>query len=292
MGRAWPANCSRLRFVGLGSSFARPGRPWLRSGSYAQPRRVVADEHGLRMGILVILKVGRSPTEAVGYTPALEGVCVRFLSSYLLSLLFTALLVISTVHGATGHAQTDQATIRAVPQSSNVSRSTHEVDVSIDVENVHDLAGFQFVLAVDGGVVKPVTAQKSLFLAQTGREIVCNQPTVESSAIRLACVTLRDQPPGVDGNGTIATVILQPVNRGTSSLSLTNTKLVHRDGTEIPSSVVNGQLIVRGDSWWTTRHIAFVAVGIAILLVAGLVVYWRVRGKIAVKSASELSAGP
>ena len=179
---------------------------------------------------------------------------------------------------AVGHAQEDQATVRVVAPAS-VTTSNDKVDVSIDVENVTDLAGFQFVLAADTDVLRPISAQKTTFLANTGREIVCSSPTIEAGAIRMACVTLRLQPAGVDGAGTIATVSFKPLQNGTSQLALRNVKLLHPDGSELPSTVVNGELKVTGASWWTTPHITLVTTGIAlaIIVLAGLGAVWKIR---------------
>lgn len=192
----------------------------------------------------------------------------------------TALLL-----SAPGHAQTPTAAtiLRVVPPSESVATSKDQVDISINVENVTDLAGFQFVLAVDPAVFKPLAARKTQFIGQTGREIVCGDPTIESAAVRLACVTLRPTPPGVNGSGAIATITLKPVAKGNSELALRNVKLVRPDGTEIPNTVANARIAVTGSSWWTTMHILIVigsAAAVAVLVAAA--VAWRVRARGAV----------
>lgn len=192
-----------------------------------------------------------------------------------------ALSCATAVWGATHAAQQDSATMRAVPPSSSVAKSDKAFDVKIDVENVSNLGGFQFVLVVDSSVLKPMAALKTAFLSQTGREIYCPDPTIEDAAIRFACVTLREQPAGVDGSGTIATVSLKPIAKGTSTIELKEVKLVHPDGTEIPSTAETAKLTVTGGSgWWTTTHILLVAgaaVLAALVIVAGVMLLMRLQ---------------
>ena len=181
--------------------------------------------------------------------------------------------------GAAHAAQQGTATIRAVPPSSSVAKSDKTVDVKIDVENVSNLGGFQFVLVVDSSVLKPTGALKTAFLGQTGREIYCPDPTIEDAAIRFACVTLREQPAGVDGSGTIANVSFKPVAKGATDLTLKEVQLVHPDGTVIASTAVDGRISVTGSSWWTRTHIVIVAAAavVAVLIVLAVAVGVRLQ---------------
>ncbi|HYM14735.1 MAG TPA: cohesin domain-containing protein [Dehalococcoidia bacterium] len=175
-------------------------------------------------------------------------------------------------------AQQSPATVRAEGPSGSVSKSAKQVVVAIKASNVHDLAGFQFVLAFDASVLKPLAVNKTQFLAQSGREILCADATLEQAAVRLSCVTLRETPAGVDGGGTLANVIFQPVSSGTTALALKNVILVHRDGSPLPITVQDGKLSVSGSSWWTTTRIILVAGGGAIVvLVVAAGVWWARR---------------
>jgi hypothetical protein len=183
-------------------------------------------------------------------------------------------------------AQTDQAVVRVVTPSDSVAKSNNQVEVSINVENVTNLAGFQFVLTVDPSVFKTLAVRKTLLIGQTGREIVCGDPTIEAAAVRLSCVTLREKPAGVDGSGTIATVTLQPLAKGASDLVLDNVKLVHPDGTELPSTVANARLKVTGGSWWTTTRIILVSGGAVLVALTALATVRRVRARATPTSAT------
>ncbi len=155
-----------------------------------------------------------------------------------------------TAHPARG--QDNRATVSVdAPQS--VSATAGQVDVAIKVANAKDLAGFQFVLTVDESKLKPLSVKQTTFLAQSGREIFCGDPTIEAAAVRFSCVTLRLTPAGVDGDGPLATVSLQPLQAGTTSLELSHVELVHPDGSPLPSTSVNGSLKVKdssGTTWW------------------------------------------
>ncbi len=200
-------------------------------------------------------------------------------SSILLILAAIGLAVSAAWPSQVSRAQSDAATVRVVPPSDSVTKSTKGIDVSIDVANVTNLAGFQFVLVVDPSVLKPLSARKTAFLSTSGREIFCPEPTIEDAAIRYACVTLRETPAGVDGSGTIATVSLQPAAKGTSDLVLKEVRLVHPDGTEIASTTADSRLSVTGGTWWSTLRIALVAGGGALALLVVLALVWRLRAR-------------
>jgi hypothetical protein len=189
----------------------------------------------------------------------------------IVSCLLTPIMVVNV------HGQTDAAVVQVAPRVSKVSTSSPEVDVDINVKNVQNLGGFQFVLVVDPSLLRPVAFFKTAFLAQTNREVICDDPTIEEGAVRVACVTLRDEPPGVDGTGTIGTITLKPLSVGTSDLELSRVKLVHPDGSELASSNVNAELTIAGSGSFQWRTILIVASGIALLLIIGMGAWLRRR---------------
>lgn len=162
-----------------------------------------------------------------------------------------ALVALSwAAHPARG--QDDQATV-SVDAPESASATAGQVDVGINVANAKDLAGFQFVLTFDESKLKPLSVKQTTFLAQSGREIFCGDPTIEAAAVRFSCVTLRLTPAGVDGDGPLATVSLQPLQTGTTSIELSHVELVHPDGSVLPSTTVNGSLKLKsssGTTWW------------------------------------------
>jgi hypothetical protein len=176
-----------------------------------------------------------------------------------------------------GRAQSDRVIVRAVPPSDHLSRSKDQVDVAIEVENASNLAAFDFILTVDPRLLRVISVQKTPFLTQTGREAVCGQPVIQDGSARLACVTLREAPPGVDGSGTIATVSIQPLETGKASLSLSNVRLLHPDGSELPSTATNGELTIASGGFWTRTRVLLLASGGVLLVCIALAIAWRVR---------------
>jgi hypothetical protein len=149
--------------------------------------------------------------------------------------------------------------------------------LSIDVKGARNLAGFQFVLSFDSRLLQAESVDKTGFLAGSGREIVCKDPTIEAGAVQLTCVTLGLQPPGVDGDGAIAVVTLKATGHGSTPLALSRVKLVHPDGSELPSTSSDGRLTVGGSGaafpWWAGVLIGIAAVAAA----AGGALLWRRR---------------
>lgn len=176
------------------------------------------------------------------------------------------------------HSQNQQATVTVVAPKS-VGASAKSVEIQINVENASNLAGFQFVLNVNSQVLQPVSVDKTGFLTQSGREILCQNPTIESGAVRFTCVTLRDTPPGVDGSGTLAVVTLKPSGKGTSPLALSHVKLVHPDGSELPSRTVDGSLSMGSHGWFTWWRAALIAGAGVLFLILLTAFIWRRRAR-------------
>jgi hypothetical protein len=176
-----------------------------------------------------------------------------------------------------GQTQGNEAVVRAVPPSSSVSASADKIDVAIEVENVSNLAGFQFFLAVDPDVLRLLSADKTPFLAEGGREIVCRDPVIQDGVVLFACATLRPTPAGVDGTGTIATVSVKPLGSGRSSLTLSKVILVHPDGSVLPSVVTDGELTIVRTGFFTVGRVLLIAGGAVALIGVALAVVWRLR---------------
>jgi len=157
--------------------------------------------------------------------------------------------------GAAG-AQSDEMLVKVVAPES-VGRGADEVVVRIEAENATNLGAFQFQLAYDPDVLqvavdpqseKPLI-QRGDFLGSTGREVVCPDPESQPGVLRMTCVTLRMEPAGPDGAGTLATVTFTAVNSGSTELTLDRVKANNPDATEItPIQVQSGVLAVKGGS--------------------------------------------
>ena len=175
--------------------------------------------------------------------------------------------------------QNETATVK-VTAPSKVAVGSSDLQAQIDVSDVKNLGGFQFVLTVDSKVLKPVSVSKGEFLGSSGREVFCPEPTVDSDSLQLKCVTLRDHPAGADGNGILATVTLKPEAAGASALALSQVRLLEPDGTEIPSKTADGKVTVAKGGGLSKNWliIGAVAAGTVLVVVAGGAFAIRRRG--------------
>ena len=110
-------------------------------------------------------------------------------------------------------AQSDTAVV-TITAPAKAPPDGGELQIQVGVSNVKNIGGFQFVLTVDSKVLRPVAVTKGEFLGSSGREVFCPEPTVDSDSVLLECVTLREQPAGADGSGTLAIVTLKPEAAG------------------------------------------------------------------------------
>jgi hypothetical protein len=178
--------------------------------------------------------------------------------------------------------QSVTATVKVTAPSKAAPGGT-DLQAQIDVSDVKNLGGFQFVLTVDSKVLKPISVSNGEFLGSSGREVFCPEPTVDSDSVLLKCVTLRDHPAGADGSGTLATVTLKPETAGASDLALSQVQLLEPDGTTIPTKTASGKLIVAqgGSSLKNWLIIGAVAAGAVLVVGAGGAFAIRRRGNAA-----------
>jgi hypothetical protein len=197
-----------------------------------------------------------------------------------------ALLALA-IRPVTARGQAQAATV-AVEVASKTGTT---VQLNVGVRNASNLAGFQFVLSYDSNLLAAQDVTKTEFLTMSGRQLACQDPVIETGAVRYTCVTLGLLPPGVDGDGTLAVVTFKTSNSGTSPLALSKVILVHPDGTELPSTSVDGTLTIGGSSGfplWLRIVIGIAAAAV----IAGLVALtiWR-RRRSASSAASSGSLG-
>ncbi len=176
-------------------------------------------------------------------------------------------------------AQSDTAVV-TIMAPAKAAPDGDELQIQVGVSDVKNIGGFQFVLTVDSKILKPVSVAKGEFLGSSGREVFCPEPTVDSASVLLKCVTLRDQPAGADGSGTLAIVTLKPEAAGASDLALSHVRLLEPDGTEIPVKTADGRLTIAegGDSTKEWLIIGGVAAGAVLVVGAGGAFAIRRRG--------------
>ncbi len=183
------------------------------------------------------------------------------------ALAFGALPVLAQTTPAAG-----SASVRVEAPPGELPKGTNTVDVQVMVDNVENLGGFQFILNFDPNVLKATGADAGPFLGSSGREVLCNDPTIDDGAIRLSCVTLRQLPAGAVGSGLLATVHLDVIGSGRTDLSLDRVMLNTPPGQSIPMSGVTGSSLVAPDrgggfNWMLWGPV--IGVIVAVLAVAG-----------------------
>ena len=180
------------------------------------------------------------------------------------------ILSATAVLWSTGAFAQDSAATVTLTAPSKAAADGAELDVLVNVKNVKNLGGFQFVLTVDSKVLKPISVVKGEFLGSSGREVFCPEPTVDSDSVLLKCVTLRPEPAGADGAGLLATVRFKPQAAGTTDLSLSHVRLLQPDSTEIGSTSEDGKLNVSKDSGSSNTWLIVGAIAVvAVIVVAG-----------------------
>jgi hypothetical protein len=96
--------------------------------------------------------------------------------------------------------------------------------VSVVVENVTDLASYEFTLAWDNTALEFLSASNDTFLGSSGRPVFCPSPIVGENTVHMGCVTGGETPPGPDGSGVLAVLSFQ-VESGASAASPTRLHL-------------------------------------------------------------------
>lgn len=151
----------------------------------------------------------------------------------------TLLIVASLSQAASGVASAqNEIVVRVVPPEDKVTTDDGEMLVDIVTENVRNLAGYQFRLEFDPEVVQVAEDENGLprveegdFLGSSGRPVHCIGPESDEKSVVLRCVTLGPPvsfggTPGAEGSGTLATVVMLPVDEGKSELHLAEVILV------------------------------------------------------------------
>jgi hypothetical protein len=151
-------------------------------------------------------------------------------------------------------AQDSELLYRVVAPES-AAEGDQDVIVEIRAENAENLGAFGFQLTYDPDVLELAVdqtgqplIQRGDFLGSSGREVACPEPVVQSGVLRMSCNTLRMEPAGVDGAGTLATLTFVAVGSGAVDLTLDRPEANEPDATEIrPIALQSATLDVQGE---------------------------------------------
>jgi hypothetical protein len=209
-----------------------------------------------------------------------------------LSLLGVAVLVACLAGAAL--AQGNQARMSAEPPEESLKEGGPEFKVNIVVDDVTNLAAFQFSLSYDPSIIQYVGVKEGSFLGSTGREPQCTEPRIQPGqpeTLSFNCATLG--PPvslkgtaGPDGSGVLAEITFAPVGGGTTPLDLKDGILVAAEldaqgqPAQMETAVQGATLDVTsaggGISWALWGPV--IGVVAAVVVVGAIVLVVRLRG--------------
>ncbi len=171
------------------------------------------------------------------------GVCLSFV-------VYTV-LVNALVPGVKGEAPAPLRSFAAPRQTTvvKIDPASRSVDpgetfsVTVAIENVSDLGGFEFELTYDPSVVTATNVLLGPFLGSTGRSVGELGPTFGTGSLTYGAYSWGANP-GPDGDGVLATITLPAINTGASTLHLQNVAAAEPDGAPIPIRTEDGEVIV------------------------------------------------
>ena len=200
-----------------------------------------------------------------------------------LSALAAASIIAANIPTTPAYAQQGAPAMRVTSPVTEIDKSDDEFTVTVSVENVTNLGGFQFNLSYDDDVIEATGADKTDFLGSTGREVVCDDPEVQAGVIHVVCVSLRPTPEGVDGSGDVVTITFDPKGAGDTQLELSRVTLSTIDGTAIPDVQTSGaEVKVTGDSGMNLLLVIGIVVVAAVVIIgAGAALMMRRAGRAA-----------
>jgi hypothetical protein len=201
---------------------------------------------------------------------------VRTLPAALIALaLITASIATTRAQEETPAAAETPATGGAAPRVVVVPTLEGEtVKAEVNIEDVQNLAGFQFVLIFDGAKLEYERTEIGPFIEGSGREKVCPEPAVSDGAVRVSCVTLRPEPAGPDGSGNLATLYFRKEGHGTAEFSLDRLQLAEPLADLIQAESAGGSVELPDDRSFFEKNWVWLAtiggVALVVVVIAGL----------------------
>ncbi|MBN1888717.1 MAG: S8 family serine peptidase [Thermoflexales bacterium] len=131
------------------------------------------------------------------------------------------------------------------PSPRQVGDDEASTTVDVLVQDISDLAAFQFDLSYDPVVVRVSDVTLGAFLGSGGRSTTALGPTIDNTSGRLSFGGVSyGAAPGASGSGTLATITFSPQAAGSASLALANVQLRDTLNSQIPDDPQAGQIQV------------------------------------------------
>jgi len=117
--------------------------------------------------------------------------------------------------------------------------------VDVIVQDVSDLAAFQFDVIYNPAVVQVSDVTLGWFLGSSGRTATALGPQIDNTAGRVTFGGISyGAAPGAEGSGTLATLTFTPQTTGTTNLTFAGVQLRDSLNGEIPTDLQSGQIWV------------------------------------------------
>lgn len=133
---------------------------------------------------------------------------------------------IGVLLSAAGRSSAAETVVSLLPASQSVKTGS-QVEVSVEAENVTNLAAYEFRLSYNPDVLTYLGFEDAGYLGSTGRQVSCPVPVVEEGSVLLGCGTLKPSPEGPTGSGVLAKVKFRAVGAGTSPIVFTKVALAN-----------------------------------------------------------------
>jgi len=137
--------------------------------------------------------------------------------------------------------QTADPTVRIFPAVSSVGVGD-VFTVQVMIDGASDLGAYEFKMGFDPSIVHVLSVVDASFLGSTGRTVVPVGPTIDNGAgtMSFRAYTLGAMPPGPNGTGILATIILEAKGNGSTALDLFDVKVSNTGGIEQSATVQDG----------------------------------------------------
>jgi hypothetical protein len=163
----------------------------------------------------------------------------------LMGVTFTAIGVAAWREGTASSAGNGVVSLR--PPSQVVTLG-EKVTIDVAVSNVTNLASWEVKLRYNPDVLTFESFAGRPFLESTGRAVSCLDPVVnpaEPGTVQLGCVSSSKDPPGVNGEGVVATVTFATKGAGTTAIEILKAELAEPLGDNCCGAVVTQEAAVR-----------------------------------------------
>ncbi len=132
------------------------------------------------------------------------------------------------------------------PPSQIISPSAPSLTVTLSVQNISNLGGFEFVMTYNPAVVHVSSATLSPFLSSTGRTVFPVGPTIDNvgGTLHMGAASFGTVA-GPSGNSLLVTITMVPQGNGTTALGFNKMVLTDALGTPISAAAFGSSVTIQ-----------------------------------------------